>query len=168
MRATVCAVFLLATALLAKAQAEIKTAYNVQANETTVRLTPQQLPTSHPRYHSIHITASFAYAGTAPAPPEHIDFEVQTVVKARRLSTDLYVVFLIDGDEIFLSSNRSAVKNPVRGRTWVGERLVFRMPLETFHRMANAKTAAIKMAGDKFELTQEQFKALQEFAKVIP
>lgn len=167
-RATGYVVLLLVIAVAAKGQAEIETAYDPKENETTVRLKPQQLETSHPRYHSIHIAPSFRYDGTATRRPEHIDFEVQAVVKARRLRTDLYVVFLIDRETIFLSSNRSAVKNPVRRRTWVGERLVFRMPLETFIRIANAQSAAIKMGEARFELRREQFEALQDFAKAIP
>lgn len=168
MRATGCAVLLIVIAIVAKGQAEVETAYDPQENETTVRLQPQQIPLSHPRYHTMSISPSFTYSGTTARHPEHIDFEVQTVIKARRLRTDLYVVFLIDGETIFLSSNRWAVKNPVRGRTWVGERLVFRMPLDTFLRMANAQTAAIKMDAVRVDLKQEQLKALKEFEKAIP
>ncbi len=151
----------------AAAEERIETHYDAEKDQTTIRLTPVQIPISDSRYHSLHISPSFSYSGHTPARPKHIDFELQTVVKGR-LRTDLYVVFVIEGQTVFLSSSRRAVKNPVRGRVWMGEQLIFRMPLETLLKMARAKDVAIKMDGVNFELREAQLRALQEFAKTIP
>jgi hypothetical protein len=75
----------------------------------------------------------------------------------------LYVVFKVDGEEIFLSSNREAIKRPVPGRVWVGERLVFRMPYETFVKITNAATVEIKFDAVTFALGEEQKHALRDF-----
>jgi hypothetical protein len=93
--------------------------------------------------------------------PAIIDFELQTVVKGR-LSTDLYVVFIIDSETVFLSSNRWAIKRPIPGRVWMGERLVFRMPYETFLKITKAKEFAIKFDGVRFSVGETQMKALRE------
>jgi hypothetical protein len=86
-------------------------------------------------------------------------------VKARRLNPDLYVVFVIDGESIFLSSNRWAVKNPVPGRRWVGERLAMRMPLGTFTKLTSSKTASIQMGATVFEISDDHKRALMELTK---
>jgi hypothetical protein len=86
-------------------------------------------------------------------------------VKARRLNPDLYVVFVIDGESIFLSSNRWVVKNPVPGRRWVGERLAMRMPLGTFTKLTSSKTASIKMGATVFEISDDRKRALMELTK---
>ena len=119
------------------------------------------------RYNSIHLTAAYSFPGQLPRTPEIIDFELQTVVKARKLKIDLYVLFVIDGEKIFLSSNRWAVKKPVQARPWVGERLVFRMPFETLRKLANAKQAVIRMDGIDFELSDDHLRALRAFAESL-
>jgi hypothetical protein len=88
-------------------------------------------------------------------------------VKVRLLDSDLYVVFIIDGETIHLSSSRSAIFRPVPGRRWMGERLVFRMPYETFLKITNAKTFAIKFDGISFPVGAEQHQALRELARQI-
>jgi hypothetical protein len=103
----------------------------------------------------------FSYPGKDPRTPEFVNFELTSVV-AGRLRTDLYVVFLIDGEKIFLSSSRSAIKRPVPGRVWVGERLVFRMPYETFVRITKAKTFEIKFDAVRFPVGERELQALRE------
>lgn len=144
---------------------KIETSYDSGKNKTTVRMTPMKIADDKGLYHSIHLAPAYSYEGREPRTPEIIDFEVQTVVKARRLKVDLYVLFLIDGEKIFLSSNRRGVKNPLPGRRWVGERLVFRMPLGTLVKLANAKQAMIQMDGLDFELSSDHLRALREFAE---
>jgi hypothetical protein len=116
-------------------------------------------------FHSLHVSPSFNYEGQTPTVPEFITFELQTVVKARRLNPDLYVVFVIDGESIFLSSNRWVVKNPVPGRRWVGERLAMRMPLGTFTKLTSSKTASIQMGATVFEISDDHKRALMELTK---
>jgi len=144
---------------------KIERNYDSQKKITTVRLTPVQLAADKGRYHSLHISPSFKYAGEIFAKPEIIDFELQTVVKGR-LNTDLYVVYMIDGETVFLSSSRWGIKRPMPGRVWMGERLVFRMPYETLVRLCAAKEAAIRMDGISFELSDEHKSLLKDFAKV--
>jgi hypothetical protein len=77
------------------------------------------------------------------------------VVKARRLNPDLYVEFVVDGKPIHFSSNRSAVRNPVPGRSWIGEKMVFLIPREDFLKLAAAEKLGIKMGGVTFEFSEE-------------
>ena len=120
---------------------KIETTYDSGKDKTTVRMNPMRISADKGRYHSLHLVPAYSFPGQVPRTPESIDFELQTVVKARKLRVDLYVLFVIGGEKIFLSSNRWAVKKPVPGRPWVGERLVFRMPYETLLKLANAKQA---------------------------
>ena len=145
---------------------KIETSYDSGKNKTTVRMAPMRIADEKGLYHSIHVAPAYSYQGRESRTPEIIDFEVQTVVKARQLKVDLYVIFLIDGEKIFLSSNRRGVKNPMPGRRWVGESLVFRMPLETMVKLANAKQAMIRMDGLDFELSSNHLSALREFAEM--
>jgi hypothetical protein len=64
---------------------------------------------------------------------------------------------------VFLSSNRWAIKRPVPGQVWVGERLVFRMPYQTFVKITNAKEFEIKFDRVKFSVDEKQREALREF-----
>ena len=86
----------------------IETSYDSAGDKTTVRLTPVKISGEKGKYHSIHIAPSFSYPGRNFLKPETIDFELQTIVKTK-LKIDLYVVFVVDGETIFLSSNRSGV-----------------------------------------------------------
>ena len=74
-------------------------------------------------------------------------------------------MFFIDGKEVFLSSSRNAVKNPIRGRRWIGERIIMRMPRETFQRFATAKGTAIRMGATVFEIGEAQKAAMRELLK---
>lgn len=87
--------------------------------------------------------------------PERVHFELRSVVKARRLDTDLYVVFLLDGKPIHFGSNRSAIPKPVPGRVWIGEKMVFVMTREEFLQVAAAEKLAVKLGGVTFEFSDE-------------
>ena len=138
-----------------------ETSYDSSKDRTTVRLTPVQISSEQDKYHSLHMSPSFSFPGRQRVTPAIVDFELQSVVKGR-LSTDLYVVFIIDGETVFLSSNRWAIKRPVPGRVWMGERLVFRMPYETFVKITNAKEFQIKFDRIKFSVGETQKQALRE------
>jgi hypothetical protein len=116
------------------------------------------------KYHSLHMLPSFSFPGRQPERPSIIDFELRTVVKAVLLDSDLYVVFIVDGETIHLSSSRSAIFKPVPGRRWIGERFVFRMPYEMFLRITKAKKFEIKFEGVGFEVGEPQMQALRELS----
>jgi hypothetical protein len=143
-----------------------ETTYDNSKNQTIVRLLPLKISGEKDKYHSLHMSPSFSYPGHGPVARSIIDFELQTVVKGR-LSTDLYVVFIVDGETIFLSSHRWAVKRPIPGRTWMGERLVFRMPYETLLKLAAAMKVEIKMDAVRFEVGEPQLKAIRDFAAKV-
>lgn len=140
---------------------KVETTYDVSRNRTTVRLSPVLISGEKDKYHSLHMSPSFSFPGSQRAVPAIVDFELQTIVKGR-LKTDLYVVFIIDGETVFLSSNRRAIKRPVPGRVWVGERLVFRMPYETFVKITKAREFQLKFDGVKFSVGETQKQALRE------
>jgi len=144
--------------------AKIETTYDSSKDRTTVRLAPVQISGERDKYHSLHMMPSFSFQGHEMKRPSIIDFELQTVVKVRLLDSDLYVVFVIDGETIHLSSSRSAIFRPVPGRRWMGERLVFRMPYETFIKITNAKKFEMKFEGIKFEVGEPQLQALRELS----
>jgi hypothetical protein len=144
---------------------QFETTYDDNKDRTTVRLKPVQISDAKAQYHSVHIASSFNYPGHRFKKPEIVDFEVQTVVKTK-LKIDLYVVFLVDGHTIFLSSNRGAVKRPVTGKRWRGERLVFRMPYETLIKITKARTVEIKMDGVVFPLAEAVLEKLRMFARL--
>lgn len=142
--------------------AKIETVYDAAKDKTTIRLAPVQIASGQDRYISVHMSPSFSFSGRQVVTPSIIDFELQTVMKGR-LRTDLYVLFIVDGERVFLSSNRWAVKRPVPGRVWVGERLVFRMPYETFVKITKATTFEIKFDAVKFSIGESQRQALRDF-----
>jgi hypothetical protein len=145
--------------------AKIETTYDSIKDRTTVRLAPVQISGEKDKYHSLHMTPSFSFPGRQLQRPSRIDFELQTVVKRILLDSDLYVVFIVDGETIFLSSsNRRAVPRPVPGRRWMGEQLIFNMPYETFVKITKAKEFAIKFDGVKFDVGEPQMQTLREFA----
>ncbi|HEV7473346.1 MAG TPA: hypothetical protein VGN90_04800 [Pyrinomonadaceae bacterium] len=163
-------IVLLATSALGVAQnsnpatpppAKIETAYDSAKDRTTVRLAPVLISGEQGKYRSLQMSPYFSFPGHEPVKPAIVDFELQTVIKGR-LRTDLYVLFIIDGEKVFLSSSRWAVKRPVPGRVWVGERLVFRMPYETFVRITQAKTLAISFDGISFAVGETQQQALRK------
>jgi len=145
--------------------AKIETTYDSSKDRTTIRLAPVQISGEKDKYHSLHMSPSFSFPGHQLQRPSRIDFELRTVVKRILLDSDLYVVFIIDGETIFLSSsNRRAILRPVPGRRWIGEQLIFNMPYETFVKITKAKEFAIKFEGVKFEVGEPQLQTLREFA----
>ena len=145
---------------------QIETIYDDKKDTTTVRLKPVQISGGQAQYHSVHLAPAFSYPGQHFRKPEIVDFEVQTVVKTK-LRIDLYVVFVVDGETIFLSSNRWAVKRPVPGKRWIGERLVFRMPYETLMKIAKARAVEIKMDSVRFPLTEAALEHVRVFVNRI-
>ncbi len=141
--------------------AKIDTSYDSERDKTTIRLAPIKIAGEVGKYRSVHMSPYFSFPGHTLATPAIVDFELQTVIKGR-LRTDLYVLFVIDGEKIFLSSSRWAVKRPVPGRVWVGERLVFRMPYETFRRITAARTFAITFDGVEFVVGDSERETLRE------
>jgi hypothetical protein len=132
----------------------------------TVRLPSTQISGPKDRYHSLSYSIYYSYPSRKTT-PRNVNFELVSVVKARRLNTDLYVVFVVDGKEIHYSSNRSAIRNPVRGKPWIGERMVFLIPREEFLKMATAKTLGVKLGGVSFEFNEEARNSIRDVAKII-
>lgn len=97
--------------------------------------------------------------------PKEVEFTLISVVKARRLNSDLYVVFVADGKEFHFGSDRSAIKRPVPGRTWIGEKMVFKIPMEDYQKLAAAQKLAIKMGGVEFEFDEKAKAEVRSFAK---
>lgn len=147
-----------------QADPKIETSYDAGKDSTTIRLAPVQISEENGKYRSLQMAPAFSYHGKEARTPEIIDFELRTVVKGR-LDTDLYVLFVIDGEKVFLSSNRWAIKRPVPGRVWVGERLVFRMPYETFMKITKARTFEIRFDEVRFSLNTEHLRMLRAFGE---
>lgn len=148
--------------------AKIETTYDSSKDRTTVRLAPVQISGEKDKYHSLHMMPSFSFPGREPQRPSKIDFELQTVVKAILLDSDLYVVFIVDGETTFLSSsNRRAIMRPVPGRRWIGEQLIFNMPYEMLQKITKAKKFAIKFEGVLFEVGEPQLQTLRDFATQV-
>ena len=161
-------ILIISLLLTAVQAAELETKYDSARNLTTVSLPRLQISGAKDEYYSLHMTASFDYSGHTVQTPEFVRFELGSVVKGRKLNPDLYVVLLIDGQTIHLSSNRWAVRNPVPGRRMIGEQIVMRMPYQTLLKLADAKQAAIRMGTTKFDLTdnhRDRLRALAEKAK---
>lgn len=144
--------------------AKIETTYDSVKDRTTVRLSPVQISGEKDKYHSLHMTASFKLPGHNIQRPSTIDFELKTIVKARLLDSDLYVVFIVDGETISLSSNRRAILRPIPGRRWIGEQLIFNMPYGTFVKITKAKKFEIRFDGVRFEVGEPQVQTLRELA----
>ncbi len=142
--------------------AKVETIYDAEKDKTIVRLAPMEISRGQGKYVSLQMSPSFSFPGRQVVTPSLIDFELQTVIRGR-LRTDLYVVFMIDGEQVFLSSNRWAIKRPVPGRVWMGERLVFRMPYETFVKITQANSFEIKFDAVPFPVGKEQKQALRDF-----
>jgi hypothetical protein len=148
-------------------QTNIETVYDAQKNLTTVRSPLMHLSDDKDKYHSLDFSLRYSYSGQVLRVPERINFDLVSVVKARKLNTDLYVVFLVDGKPIHFSSNRSAIRNPVRGRSWIGEQMIFLIPYEDFLKLAAADKLAIKLGGVTFELSPELRNSLRAFASTV-
>ena len=94
-------------------------------------------------------------------------FELHSVVKGRRLSPDLYIVFVIDGKPVHFSSHRSAIRKPVPGKSWVGERMYFVIPREDFLKLAAAQKLSVKLGNVSFDFGEDQLEAVREMGTRI-
>ena len=139
-----------------------ETTYDAEKDRTIIKLAPLQISGENGKYLSLRMSPSFSFPGRQVVTPSIIDFELQTVVRGR-LRTDLYVVSMIDGEKVFLSSSRWAIKRPVPGRVWMGERLVFRMPYEMFVKITKANSFEIKFDAVTFSVGETQQQALRDF-----
>lgn len=164
-------IFIAPVLLLALAQdapQRLETVFDAQKNVTTTRLASARISGPKDRYHSLACSIYYSYPGQTASAPRDVNFELISVVKARRLNTDLYVVFLLDGKEIHFGSSRSAIRNPVPGKPWIGERMVFHIPREDFLKLAGAEKLGVKLGGVSFEFAEETVSAIKGFAKTIP
>ncbi len=134
---------------------------------TTARLVRFRVADNIDRYHSLDLSASYTYSGKTKQTKPTVDVELFTVVKARKLNSDLYVVFVVDDKEVHFGSNRSGIRNPVPGRLWVGEKMVFPLSLEEFEKLVAAEKLAIKMGSVRFDLNEDARTALKNFAEKI-
>jgi hypothetical protein len=144
----------------------IKFVLDEQKQLTTVLLPLTQLSGPKDRYHSLAFTIYYFYPTRYPAPPEDVHFELHSVVKARRLSPDLYIVFVIDGKPVHFSSHRSAIRKPVP-RSWVGERMYFVIPREDFLKLAAAQKLGVKLGNVSFDFGEDQLEAVREMGTRI-
>ena len=142
----------------------IVTSYDAVKDKTTVSLKPVQISGPNGKYHSLEMAPAFSYPGREPRTPEIVDFELRTVVKGK-LRIDLYVLFIVDGEKIFMSSSRRAVKKGHLGRGWMGEHLVFRMPYETFLKITRASKVEITFDGLSFPMGEVHLQTLRDFAQ---
>jgi hypothetical protein len=150
------------TTVIGSHTSKTETTYDAKKDKTIIRLAPLQISGENGKYVSLRMSPSFSFSGSNAVTPSIIDFELQTVVRGR-LRTDLYVVFMIDGEKVFLSSSRWAIKRPVPGRVWMGERLVFRMPYEIFVKITKATTFEIKFDAVTFSVGETHKQALRDF-----
>jgi len=148
--------------------AQIETKYDQAKDITTVSLPPLRISGEKGEYYSLYVATSFDYPGHTFRPPELLRFEIRSVVKGRKLNPDLYVVFLVDGETIHLSSNRWAVRNPLPGRRALGEVIAMKMPRETFLKLLSARQATIKMGGTRFDLSDSHRETLRRLAEPRP
>lgn len=156
-----CLLSILCVSSSAQIPHKVTTTFDEKKNITAAKLGPVRLASDNDRYHSIDFTLSYEYAGNAKHAPERIEFELVAVVKARRLNSDLYVVFVIDGREVHFGSNRSAIRNPVPGRWWMGERLTFQIPYGEFVKMVEAQKLAIRIGNSTFDFSDDAKAALK-------
>ncbi len=152
---------------IVSAPLEIETKYDAAKNETTVKLAPIKLSGEKGKYRSLHSLISFKYQGQQKRIPEFLAFELVTLVKARKLHTDLYVQLIVDGEKIFLSSNRWAEINSVPEKLWLSEHIVLRMPHEVFVKITRAKEFSIQMGKVKFNVSAAHVQLLRDFDAYI-
>ena len=158
---------LLALVIVVSPQQTLDTVYDSQKNLTTIRLPVTKLSGEKNRYHSLSFSIDYSYPGQTPSLPERVNFELRSVVKALRLDTDLYVVFIVDGTAVHFGSNRAAIEHPVPGRPWLGEKMVFPMTREQFLKVAAAQTLAVKLGGVTFEFSDEMLGKVRAVADGI-
>jgi hypothetical protein len=145
----------------------VQTSFDESKNLTTVKLGPVHLSGDKAQYHSLDFTLKYDYPGTIKTIPKQVNFELVSVVKSRRLNTDLHVVFLINGKPVHFGSNRSAIRNPVPGRLWIGERMDFQIPYEDFESLSASTKISIKLGNIFFDFNDENRSMLKIFASTI-
>lgn len=138
--------------------------YDVLKNVTSFRMPSKKISGSKDRYHSLSYSISYSYPGRDAKACTQVDFELVSVVKATKLNTDLYVLFLVDGKEIHFGSSRSAIRNPVKGKPWIGERMVFHIPREDFLKFAEATKLGVKLGGVTFDFSEQEFNTVRGVA----
>ena len=143
----------------------LQTTYDPQKKEDTIRAPSTKLSGPKDQYHSLTFSVYYSTLSMFPSPPQTVNFELVSIVKARKLNTDLYVVFVVDGKEIHFSSNRSAVAKPVPGKPWIGERMVFLIPYDEFKRVAAAKKLAVKLGGVSFDFDDDMQRSIKAIAR---
>ena len=154
--------------ILAQDQAKrIKLVHDEQKRITTVLLPSTQLSGPKDRYHSLAFTIYYFYPDQYPGPPEDVHFELHSVVKARRLNPDLYVVFVIDGKPVHFSSHRVAIRKPVPGKSWVGERMYFVIPRGDFLKLAAARELSVKLGNVSFDFGEDHLEAVRDMGTRI-
>ena len=143
----------------------LQTTYDPQKKENTIRVPSTKLAGPKDRYDSLTFSVYYSTLSMFPSPPQTVNFEIVSVVKARKLNPDLYVVFVVDGKEIHFSSNRSGIPKPAPGKPWIGERMVFLIPYEEFKKIAAAKTLAVKLGGVSFDFDDEMQRSIRAIAR---
>ncbi|HEX3186347.1 MAG TPA: hypothetical protein VHQ94_16235 [Pyrinomonadaceae bacterium] len=143
----------------------LQTTYDPQKKENTIRVPSTKLAGPNDRYESLTFSVYYSTLSMFPSPPQTVNFEIVSVVKARKLNPDLYVVFVVDGKEIHFGSNRSAIPKPAPGKPWIGERMVFLIPYEEFKKIAAAKTLAVKLGGVSFDFDDEMQRSIRAIAR---
>ena len=143
----------------------LQTTHDRQKKETTIRVPSTTLSGPKDHYQSLTFSVYYSSLSMFPSPPQTVNFELVSVVKARKLNTDLYVVFVVDGKEIHFSSNRSAIARPVPGKPWIAERMVFLIPYDEFKKLAAAKTLAVKLGGVSFDFDADMQRSIKAIAR---
>jgi hypothetical protein len=154
---------------VARAQeVEIKKTFDEQKNTSKVQLPATRIAYEQGKYHSLDLSLTYSFKGTTPpAEPQPIDLELVSVVKARTLNTDLYVEFVVDGKPVHFGSNRSAIRNPVPGRLWMGERMVFSIPHQDLVKFSSVKTLAIRFGHTTFIVSEKHLTLLRKFISTL-
>jgi hypothetical protein len=145
----------------------IEVVYDQEKDLTTVRIRPSPISGERDIYHSVDYSVAFTYPGRTRRAPEALNFEIVSVVKARKLNPDLYVTFLFDGEAIHFSSNRSAMRNPVPGRRWIGERMIFSIPFQSFLKFETAEHTGVKLGNVTFDFDDATRDSLRTLAQMI-
>lgn len=158
---------ILAFAFAQDAAKRIQSAFDARKNLTTVTLPLTQISGPKDRYQSLAYSIYYSYPGRVATPPRDVNIELVSVVKARKLNTDLYVVFLLDGKEMHFGSSRTAIRKPVQGKPWIGERMVFHVPREDFSKFAKAEKLEVKLGGVSFDFSEQDRAAIRAMAETI-
>ena len=146
---------------------KIETSYDQEKNVTTVKLPYIRIAENRDRYRSLDFSVFYTYPGQDKKTPADVRFELVSVVKGRKLNTDLYVLFIADAERLHFGSDRTAILKPVPGRIWIGERMIFHIPYDTFKRLAAAKHLSIRMGAVDFDLSEGAVASIRRFAETI-